>query len=47
MLLTTTAGAREVIGGFIARYNRQWLIQRLDYQNPAQARASYLLQEAA
>ena len=38
--------ARQVIAQFIARYNREWLIQRLGYQNPAQARASYLaLQE--
>jgi len=42
------AEAREVIGDFIARCNREWLIQCLGYQSPAQARASYLaLQEAA
>jgi len=41
------AQARQVIGDFIARYNGHWLIQRLGYQSPAQARASYLLQEAA
>jgi len=33
---------RQVIGEFIGRYNRQWLIQRLGYQNPVQARASYV-----
>ena len=40
--------ARRVIGEFIARYNRHWLIQRLGYRSPAQVRESFLaLQEAA
>ena len=40
--------ARQVIGEFIARYNGEWLIQRLGYRSPAQARESFLtLQEAA
>lgn len=39
--------ARQVIGEFIARYNAQWLIQRLGYRSPAQARAFYLSQDAA
>jgi transposase InsO family protein len=40
--------ARQVIGEFIARYNGEWLIQRLGYRSPAQARQSFrTLQEAA
>ena len=31
--------ARQVIAEFIARYNTQWLIERLGYRTPAQARA--------
>jgi transposase InsO family protein len=31
--------ARRIIGEFIARYNREWLIERLGYRTPAQARA--------
>ena len=32
-------GAREAITGFIARYNTQWLIERLGHRTPVQARA--------
>jgi len=40
--------ARQLIGEFIARYNGEWLIQRLGYRSPAQARQSFrTLQEAA
>ena len=31
--------ARRIIGEFIARYNTEWLIERLGYRTPAQARA--------
>lgn len=31
--------ARRIIGEFIARYNHEWLIERLGYRTPAQARA--------
>ena len=31
--------ARRLIAAFIARYNHEWLIERLDYRPPAQARA--------
>jgi putative transposase len=31
--------ARRVIANFIERYNDEWLIERLDYRSPAQARA--------
>jgi putative transposase len=31
--------ARRVIVEFIGRYNHEWLIERLDYRTPAQARA--------
>jgi transposase InsO family protein len=31
--------ARRVIAVFIDRYNHEWLIERLDYRTPAQARA--------
>lgn len=35
----TLEEARGLIGEFIARYNRNWLIERLGYRTPAQARA--------
>ena len=31
--------ARAIIAAFIARYNAQWLIERLGHRTPAQARA--------
>jgi putative transposase len=31
--------ARRVIAAFIARYNHEWLIERLGYRTPTQARA--------
>jgi putative transposase len=34
------AEARTIIGGFIERYNTQWLIDRLGHQTPAAARAA-------
>src|SRR5947199_8689589 len=38
--------ARQVIGGFIERYNTEWIVERLGYRTPAQARRD-ALQEAA
>ena len=38
--------ARAVIGEFIARYNTEWLIQRLGHRTPAQARADAQRQAA-
>ena len=35
----TLAEARRIIAEFIERYNREWLIERLGYRTPAQARA--------
>jgi putative transposase len=35
----TLEEARRVIAAFIARYNHEWLIERLGYRTPAQARA--------
>jgi transposase InsO family protein len=35
----TLEEAREIIGDFIVRYNTEWLIERLGYRTPAQARA--------
>ena len=35
----TLEEAREIIAAFIGRYNREWLIERLDHRTPAQARA--------
>ena len=32
------AEARRIIGEFIARYNAEWLIARLGYRTPTQAR---------
>jgi transposase InsO family protein len=34
--------ARRLIADFIERYNRQWLIERLGYRTPAQARGRVL-----
>jgi len=38
--------ARQVIGAFIERYNTEWIVERLGYRTPAQARRD-ALQEAA
>src|SRR5262249_24635712 len=38
--------AREIIGAFIARYNAEWIVERLGYRTPAQARRD-ALREAA
>ena len=31
--------AQQIIGAFIARYNAEWLVERLGHRTPAQARA--------
>jgi transposase InsO family protein len=36
----TLEAARRVIAEFIARHNREWLIERLGHHAPAQARAA-------
>ncbi len=33
------AEARRLVGGFIARYDTEWLIERLGHQTPVAARA--------
>jgi len=38
--------ARRIIGEFIARYNSEWLIERLGHRTPAQARADALARAA-
>src|SRR5438552_1973541 len=38
--------ARQIIGAFIERYNAEWIVERLGYRTPAQARRD-ALQEAA
>src|SRR5712691_9849035 len=38
--------ARRIIGEFIARYNAEWLIERLGHRTPAQARAEALARAA-
>ena len=38
--------ARVIIGAFIARYNTEWIVERLGYRTPAQARRD-ALKEAA
>ena len=38
--LWAIAEARRVIGAFIRRYNTEWLIARLGYRTPAEARAT-------
>ena len=38
--------ARRIIGTFIAQYNREWIVERLGYRTPAQARRD-AIQEAA
>ena len=35
----TLEDARQMIAAFIVRYNHEWLIERLGYRTPAQARA--------
>jgi putative transposase len=37
--------ARAIIGAFIARYNAEWIVERLGYRTPAQARRDAFLQE--
>jgi transposase InsO family protein len=37
---STLAEARRIIGEFIARYNAEWLIERLGHRTPAAARAA-------
>jgi transposase InsO family protein len=37
----TLAEARPVIGEFIARYNREWLIERHGHRTPAAVRESF------
>lgn len=39
--------AREKIRAFIERYNQAWLLERLGYRTPLQARADYALLRAA
>lgn len=41
------AEARAIIGAFIDRYNSQWLIERLGFRTPAQARAEARAPKAA
>jgi putative transposase len=38
--------ARRIIGEFIARYNTEWLIERLGHRTPAQARTDALANAA-
>ena len=35
----TLAEAQRIIGEFIARYNAEWLIERLGHRTPSAARA--------
>jgi transposase InsO family protein len=39
---TSLTEARAIIGAFIARYNAEWLIERLGHRTPAAARAAAL-----
>ena len=38
----TLAEAQRIIGAFIARYNAEWLIERLGHRTPSAARAAAL-----
>ena len=42
----TLEEARQIIGAFVSRYNRQWLLERHGYLTPTEARR-VLVQEAA
>ena len=42
----TLEEARQIIGAFVSRYNRQWLLERHGYLTPTEARRA-LVQEAA
>jgi transposase InsO family protein len=44
--LASLEEARRLIAAFIARYNTEWLIERLGHRTPAQARADALGQVA-
>jgi transposase InsO family protein len=37
---TSLEESRQIIGDFIVRYNTAWLIERLGYQTPAEARTA-------
>jgi len=40
MLFANLAEARRIIGAFSARYNAEWLIERLGHRAPAATRAA-------
>lgn len=39
--------ARQIIADFVSRYNREWIIGRLGYRTPAQARTDFYTQQTA
>jgi hypothetical protein len=39
--------AREIIGGFIQRYNEQWLLERHGHRTPAEVRKKATRGQAA
>lgn len=43
----TLEEARTIIGAFMRRYNDEWLIERLAYRTPAQARAEMTARRVA
>jgi transposase InsO family protein len=42
----TIEEARQVIGAFIERYNREWLLERHGYRTPAEVRRAFAHQAA-
>ena len=38
---------REAVRDFIEKYNEQWLVEKLGYRSPAQARREYFRQAVA
>jgi putative transposase len=33
--------AREIIGEFISRYNKEWMLERFEYRSPLEIRKSF------
>jgi putative transposase len=46
-IFQTLDEVREAVRQFVERYNREWRLEKLDFQTPWEARASYNLHQAA
>lgn len=43
----TVEELRQTVGEFVRRYNEQWLVEKLGFQSPKQAREAYVTRRAA